>query len=157
MQSRKTRQIALDERLHRRQIEASDKHKGEVARVGKAIVVEREGSLEAQLVDTGGLQWPRPKMVLRQRCVQRLTEYRLRQRVLIGQRHLQLFLEDPKRDGIGTRCREREIDELEHRLELFARRAAPESLLGLTDVRIHGHAAAGEKFIEIDAAELAQP
>ena len=120
MKSRKAGQVALHERFHRRQIEAADEHEGEVARIGKALLVERERSVEVHLVHVGGLHWPRSKMILRQRRAERIFECRVGQRVLVRQRHLQLFLEDAERHGVGARRREREIDELEHRFEVFA-------------------------------------
>ena len=96
-------------------------------------------------------------MVLRQRRAERIFECRVGQRVLVRQRHLQLFLEDAECHGVGARRREREIDELEHRLEVFARRPAAESFFRLTDLGPHRHGPAGESLAEVEAAELAKP
>src|SRR5437667_7761190 len=48
---RKRSQVTLNQRLDRRQVETADEDKCEVARVGKAILVECQGFVEIPRVD----------------------------------------------------------------------------------------------------------
>ena len=80
--------------------------------------------------------------------VERLVEHRVRRRRLVGQRHLQLIGQDAEGDGIGSRRGEREIDELEHRLEILAGGAAAEPFLRLADVGPDKRRRAGEDLFQ---------
>ena len=48
-------EIALDQRLHRRQVEAADEDEREVAGVGEPVLVERQRLVEVPLVDAAGV------------------------------------------------------------------------------------------------------
>ena len=51
VERRKARQVALDQRLHGREIEAPHEDEGEVARIGEAVLVEGERLVEVHLRD----------------------------------------------------------------------------------------------------------
>ena len=81
---RQAAQIPLDERLHRRQIEAADKNEREVAGVGKAVLVERHRLVEVHR-STGRESRLRADVALSQRRLQRLLEHRVGLRLSVGQ------------------------------------------------------------------------
>ena len=96
-------------------------------------------------------------MVLGQRGAECFVEHGLGHRALIGERHLELILEHAERHGIRTRSGEPEIDQLKHRLEIFAGRSTAETFLRRSDVGSDRGRGAGEDLLEIDVAERSKP
>ena len=148
-------EIPLDERLHRRQIEAADEDEREVARIGEAILVERERLVEIHLIDHLRRHHARARVVLGQRRLQRLAEREFRRHRLLLEPGLQLRRHHAEHRGIGPRLRERQVDQLEHRFQILARAAARQPFIQLADDRPDGRGLPGERLAQIDGAELA--
>ena len=58
------RQIALDQRFHRRQIKAANKDESEIARISKTVFVERLGFVEIPFLDGARSRQTSPEVVL---------------------------------------------------------------------------------------------
>ena len=134
---RQAAEIPLDQRLHRRQIEAADEDEREVARVGEAVLVERQRLVEVPLVDRRRRRHAPPRggsgSERRSSASANANSGIAR---LVGQQRL--HLRRPARAnaaGSARGCVNREIDQLEHRLEILARAAAAQPFLELADVR----------------------
>ena len=150
-------EVALDERLDRRQIEAADEDEREVAGVGEAVLVERHRFLEAHLRDGVRGQRPRAQVILADRGGEGVLERRFGQRLPVGQRRGQLRGRRAERFGVGARLRERQIDQLEHRFDVPAQRPSVQPLGQLVDTRTHERGLAGELLAQIDGGQLAEP
>ena len=155
-QRRQAAQVLLDQRPHGREVEAADEDEEEVARIRKAVLVERQRPGEVHPIDAGRRQRLRAQMVLAQGGVERLVEQLVRLRLPIGQRHLQLLGQHLERDRIGARRGEGEVDQLEHRLEILARGAARQPFLGRPDVSSHRRRRPGENLLQIEPAEATE-
>jgi len=148
-------EIARDQGLHRLEGEAPHEDEGEVARVGEAVVVEGQRLLHVHLVDRFGRHLPGARVVARQRRLQRLREGERGAGLLVCEDRLPLGLVRRESLLVGSGRCERQVNQLEHRLEVLGRGAAAQPLLGVADDRRHARDRAREHLAKIRRAELA--
>ena len=77
--------------------------------------------------------------------------------LLVGQHPLQVGGHHAKRRRIGPRRGERQVDQLEHRLDVAARGAAAQPFLGVGDIRAHGGVHGGQRLVQVGPVETTEP
>src|SRR5687768_11568746 len=95
-------------------------------------------------------------MILVKRLRKLGVKLKLRHHTLISEQRLHLGRLSGKRVLICPRLREAQIDELEHRLEVFPRTLSCQSFFELTNERTRRRHFPGQHLPKIDQAELAQ-
>ena len=134
----------------------ADEDERKVTRVGEPLLVEGERLLEIDLIDERRREWTCTRVVLTERRAERGVERDLRENLLVGEYLLQSACQQAESRRVGTRLREGEMNQLEHRLQVFSRGAAVKAFLGVADIGGDKRVGAGQDFVQVDTGEPAE-
>jgi hypothetical protein len=96
-------------------------------------------------------------VILADRGRECVLERRFRKCLAVGHCRVQLFNRGAERFSVRTWLGERQVDQLEHRLQVAVQRPAVQSLEHLVDVRTHDRRLAGELLAHVEGGQLPEP
>ena len=151
---RQRAQIALHQRLDRRQIEVADEDKGEVTKIGKAFLIDAQRSFEIHFADQLLRPGPGAEVVLREHELQRIGESSLRAGAAIGQDAAHPGLIGGESRRISAWGRAVEVDQLEHHFKIFGGSRTAQALLQPVDPRLHRDDLVGQALFQGDLGQM---